>query len=244
MRNIPFALLLVFCTFGTCISGQHVFTPDVKGVLVSELVLKNEDTIRGRVVRVVPGQEYEICTINRETFTIRETKIDSKIKTFAEIRESRSSYNFGMITHSPLLPEFNSLMPGYVFGYNYDFGKDLKYSFMYELANAVSFGGENNLLTESFYMSSYGFAFGYKHNRNKKHSQAYYLGPTFFFTESSLHLAMTFRYEYAREIGKHTQLVPFINLTQSFFDLGDVNAPPFLTFGLILKYYKPMLGIR
>ncbi len=243
-RSVPFAILFVFCTFGTCIYGQHVFTPDVEGVLVSELILKNGDTIRGRVVRVVPGQEYEIRTISRETFTIRETEIDSKTKTFADIRESRSSYNFGLITSSPFLPEFNSLMPGFVFGYNYDFGKDLKYSFMQEFSNAFSFGGENNLLTESFYIVSYGFAFGYKHNRNKKHSQAYYLGPSFFFTESSSHLAMNFRYEYARKIGKHTQLVPFINLTQSFLDLEDINTSPFLTFGLILKYYFPVSGIK
>lgn len=243
-RSIPFALLLVLCTFGTCIYGQHVFTPDVEGMLVSELILKNGDTIRGRVVRVVPNKEYEIRTISRETFTIRESEVDSKIKTFADIRESRSSYNVGFITHSPLLPEFNSFMPGFVFSNNYDFGKDLKYSFMQEFSNAFSFGGEGNILTESFYITSYGFAFGYKHNRNKKHSQAYYLGPSFFFTESSSHLAMNFRYEYARKIGKQTQLVPFINLAQNFLDLEDANTSPFLTFGLIIKYYLPMSGIR
>lgn len=242
--NHKYSILLVCCFFTWMLNAQNTFVPDAKSMLISEFTLNNGETIRGRVIRMVPGQTYDVRTISQETIRIHESEVEKKVKAFVDLRESRYGYYLGLSAFSPLMPELQSFMPGLTLGNSYDFGKDLKYSFLGEISTGVSFSENNNLFQESIFVTAYTLAIGYKHNRAKKHSHAFYLGSMMLRTENIITLNATARFEYARKLGSRSQMVPFVSVNQSFWNLeGDFN-PSFLSMGLLFKFYMPSNGIR
>lgn len=172
MRDLILALILI--TTQT-VFAQQPFIPDAFPIVISEFELTDGSIIRGKVKRMVPDRYYEIRTVSRKTFTIRNEQIIRKEKVLPTFVENSSAFGLGTSFYTPLTMFAPPLYIGFLLRGTEDFGPNNHWSYYAELSPNILISGDAELGDNPSFMS-YAFGFSYKRNRGQTLSQEFGLG--------------------------------------------------------------------
>lgn len=201
-------LIIGLADFGNIHAQFFIFPHHTSGVL-TQVTLTNGETVRGKIVRVVPGSHIVLRFPSKETTIISMSEIKHSKNVLSNITENSFSLSIGAKALSAFPPNPSDLMVLGIIGFSFDFGKNLKYSFMVDHTN----GGlvtEEPFFNNEYMAPSFAFAIGYKHNRNKKIGQSYFLGLRQFLGEDYNVGYLTHRFELPITFKDNRQIIPFI----------------------------------
>lgn len=211
-KTFKVLILIMGLTIFGDIHAQFSTLPHHTSGVLTEVTLNNGETLRGKVIRVVPGSYIEIRFPNKQNSIIKMSDIKHSKSVLSNITENSFSVSIGANALSSFPPTSSDLMVLGLVGISFDFGKNLKYSFMIDHTQ----GGlvtEEPFFNNEYMATSFAFAFGYKHNRNKKIGQSYFIGlRRFSVNDDNVSNVgyLTHRFELPITFRDNQQIIPFI----------------------------------
>ncbi|MCC5918222.1 MAG: hypothetical protein JJU02_12960 [Cryomorphaceae bacterium] len=216
--------------------------PDPTNLIISEFELDDNRIIRGRVVRMVPNQYYDVRLANRKIMRVWERNVVKKHKTTPDMRENHRFYDIGLAGLTSMVNMGNSLSGFITLRPSYEFGKKKQFHAFYGFGFGTHLTGElPPFSTEQREILSTGLiqaGFGYTANRMEKYSQSFNLGASYFYGGYS-NVFGFLEVNFPINIHPNALLVPWFSYQHPIRE--GIDEPMFF-FGFKLRLYLPSIA--